>query len=77
MSQHGTMLLCVEIALLIATSVAAMATDGYWTRRNKSQSDLLAASRTGARQAASAAGDSTASPDVEDTSPDATHAKNA
>src|SRR5439155_3323367 len=35
LDRHGAMLLAGEVAVLIAASIAAMATDTFWTRRAK------------------------------------------
>ena len=34
LDRHGALLLAGELAVLIVASLAAMATDGYWTKRN-------------------------------------------
>src|SRR5438094_10014204 len=33
LDRHGAILLAAELAVLIVSSLGAMATDGYWTRR--------------------------------------------
>ena len=39
MDQHGAWLLGGELAVLILASLAAMATDSYWSGKNKTPSD--------------------------------------
>ena len=59
MSQHGTMLIIVELAVLIFTSLAAMATDGYWTRKNQPPTELLEMQHSGETHPAPVPDDST------------------
>src|SRR5437868_8661254 len=35
LDRHGALLMAGELGVLILASLAAMATDGYWTRRNR------------------------------------------